>query len=239
MKRLAVLCASLVAAGAILSTPLRACDVALALTVDVSGSVDPREYRLQMDGLARALDDGDVREALKSAEAQVAVMQWSGSNRQKVVTPWSSAATDADIDRLVEALKTTPRAYRHFSTAIGDAILAAAVLHVQIAGRCARAVIDVSGDGRSNEGATLADMRRSLAGTAITVNGLAIEKDDTDLSTYYREEMITGPGAFVVAASDFDDYARAIRRKLLREIATPIVDNGGSSQVTTRVARND
>lgn len=219
--------------GAMLAcaTPAAACDVALALTVDVSGSVDPREYRIQMDGLARALNDGDVRDALIAANAQVTVMQWSGANRQRVIAPWSSAGSETQIDDLVQTLRSAPRAYRHFSTAIGDAILAAAVLHVQIAGRCKRAVIDVSGDGRSNEGASLADMRKMLAETEITVNGLAIEKDDGELSEYYRREVILGPGAFVVTAQSFEDYAAAIRRKLLREIAVPIVnrDDAGAT----------
>lgn len=222
-----------VALGVMLAgaTPAVACDVALALTIDVSGSVDPREYRIQMDGLARALDDGDVRNALIAADAQVTVMQWSGASRQKVIAPWTSTGTGAQIDALVRTLRSEPRAYRHFSTAIGDAILAAAVLHMQIAGRCKRAVIDVSGDGRSNEGAPLADMRKMLAETEITVNGLAIEKDDGSLSDYYRSEMITGPGAFVVTADSFEDYAAAIRRKLLREIAVPIVqrDDAGAT----------
>lgn len=216
-----------------------ACDVALALTIDVSGSVDPREYRVQMDGLAEALGNGDVRDALIAAEAQISVMQWSGANRQKVVAPWSSTRTHVDIDNLVKTLRTTPRAYRHFSTAIGDAVLAAAVMHVQIAGRCERAVIDVSGDGRSNEGVPLAQMRQQLARTGITVNALAIEKDNSDLSSYFQREVITGPGAFVITAVDFRDYARAIRRKLLREIATPIVRQDTDGPNLTALARND
>lgn len=241
-RRLAVLTLAVTTAFATFSVA-KACDVALALTIDVSGSVDPREYRVQMDGLAQALNDGDVRNALLTADAQITVMQWSGANRQKVIAPWSSTRTHADIDNLVTTLRSAPRAYRHFSTAIGDAVMAATVQHLQIAGRCKRAVIDVSGDGRSNEGVSLADMRAQLAGTGITVNALAIEKDNSDLSTYFRQEVITGPGAFVVTAVDFRDYARAIRRKLLREIATPIVERrpapGTDADRRSVVAQND
>ncbi|MGB0410060.1 MAG: DUF1194 domain-containing protein [Pikeienuella sp.] len=237
MKR-AVAFASLMAAGLTVATPAAACDVALALTVDVSGSIDPREYRIQMDGLADALDNGDVRDALIAADAMVTIMQWSGAKRQKVTVPWVNTRTQADIDGLIRNLRTAPRAFKHFSTAIGDAILAATLMHTQIAGRCDRSVIDVSGDGRSNEGATLVDTRRALARTEITVNGLAIEKDDSQLSDYFRDEVITGPGSFVVTAKTFDDYARAIRRKLLREIAKPIVRQD-DADAAVEVAQND
>lgn len=221
----------------------RACDVALALTIDVSGSVDPREFRVQMHGLAQALNDGDVRAALLTAGAQISVMQWSGADRQQVVVPWTTTQIHADIDRLVATLRNAPRAYRHFSTAIGDAVLSAALMHGEIAGKCKRAVIDVSGDGRSNEGVPLTEMRRQLAQTGITVNALAIEKDNSDLSSYFRREVMTGPGAFVVTAADFKDYARAIRRKLLREIATPIVQeippNSGDREARSLLAQGE
>lgn len=220
-----------------------ACDVALALTIDVSGSVDPREYRVQMHGLAEALNNGDVRNSLLTASAKVTVMQWSGANRQKVVVPWGQMQTHADIDALVATLRSAPRAYRHFSTAIGDAVLAAAALHRQIAGQCKRAVIDVSGDGPSNEGVPLTDMRAQLSRSQITVNALAIEKDKSDLSGYFQREVITGPGAFVVTAVDFTDYARAIRRKLLREITAPIVnrrrDGNGGADTGPKVAQSN
>lgn len=200
-----------------------ACDVALALTVDVSGSVDPREYRLQMGGLADALTDPTVADALIDAEAQVAVMQWSGASRQSVTVEWTAIRSRADLDRLATTLRMAPRAYRHFSTAIGDAVLAAAALHAEIAGQCERRVIDVSGDGRSNEGADLAQVRAAMIAGGITINGLAIETEKDDLTAYFEDELIGGPGAFVITATDYADYPRAIRRKLLREIAKPIV----------------
>lgn len=234
MRRLA---AAFVTCLAITAPAAKACDVALALTMDVSGSIDPLEFRVQMAGLANALNQPDVREALISAQAYVTMMQWSGTNRQRVTVPWTPILTHADIDRLAEAARSAPRAYRHFSTAIGDAVLAAAALHLQIAGRCKRSVIDLSGDGTSNEGIALSDAHNAIAASAITVNGLAIETDEPGLSEYFRREVIGGPGAFVETAIDFNDYERAIRRKLLREITAPLVENQDGSPLA--LARAD
>ena len=82
---------------------------------------------------------------------------------------------------------------------------------------CQRKVIDVSGDGESNEGVEPAAQRRGLNADDITVNAIAIETDDTDLTAYFFENLITGPGAFVMTAQGFDDYPEQIKRKLQRE----------------------
>ncbi|MEM7547357.1 MAG: DUF1194 domain-containing protein [Pseudomonadota bacterium] len=202
----------------------KACEIALVLAIDVSGSVDPQEYRLQMDGLAQALGDTTVREALIRTEAHVAVMQWSGSSRQTVTVPWLGVTSDADVDRLRQDVIDAPRAYRHFSTAIGDALATAASLLGQIAGRCRRQVIDVSGDGISNEGVEVTRMRDALVRGGVAINGLAIEIGNDGLTGYYEQNVIGGPGAFVMTAHDFEDYPRAIRRKLLRELTDPVVE---------------
>jgi hypothetical protein len=105
--------------------PLRlwACEIALVLAVDVSGSVDAKEYDLQMRGLALALRDGAVSEALVSSRAQVALVQWTGSSRQQVALPWREIRSFADTEALAVAVTEAPRAWRHFSTAIGAARL--------------------------------------------------------------------------------------------------------------------
>lgn len=214
--------ARLFAACLALAPAAEACEVALALTIDVSGSVDPREYRLQMDGLAAALRDPTVADALVAAKARIAVMQWTGKSRQSVSVPWTEIASHEDVARVAEQAAAAPRVWRHYSTAIGDALIAAADLHGQISG-CRRRVIDVSGDGESNEGSDVARVRDSLARQGIQINGLAIETSDDGLTAYYRRQVIGGPGAFVLTARDFEDYPRAIRRKLLREVTKPVV----------------
>ena len=101
----------------------KACDLALALAVDVSGSVDPGEYRIQMQGLAEGLRDSTVSEALVRGEAEVMLIQWSGSSRQEVSLPWRKLTSFEDVAALADEIEALPRAWRNFSTAIGEALL--------------------------------------------------------------------------------------------------------------------
>ena len=200
-----------------------ACDIALVLAIDVSGSVDAREDRIQMDGLAAALRDPTIRAALTEAEARLAVVQWSGSNRQKVVADWSGAGTGEEIDAIADVIVTAPRAFRHYSTAIGEALGVAADLLGAVGGDCRRKVIDVSGDGISNEGVEVTVMRDALVRGGIVINGLAIEASEPGIAAYFERDVIGGGGAFVLTARTYEDYPEAIRRKLLRELSDRIV----------------
>ena len=219
--------AALIAAAPL---PALACEVALVLSIDVSGSVDEREYRLQMDGLATALTDPTVADALVEAKAMVAVMQWSGTSRQAVSVGWTEIVNHNSVAALSRQVTEATRAWRHFSTAIGEALGLAAELHGEIAGKCRRAVVDVSGDGPSNEGVEVGRMRDALVRGGVQINGLAIETTEEGLTTYYRREVVGGPGAFVMTAKTFEDYPRAIRRKLLREITKPVVEAPAPAQ---------
>lgn len=192
------------------------CGLALVLAVDVSGSVDTREYRIQMDGLAAALRDGTVIDALAGQEAQVTLIQWTGSTRQRQTIPWTQLTTRAEVLALAQTVEDDQRRWRNFSTAIGEAV----ALSVQVfdaVPTCERRVIDVSGDGVSNEGAAPETMRALLAEKDIVLNALAIETDRTDLTAYFYENLIFGEGAFVITANGFEDYPDQIRRKLQRE----------------------
>ncbi len=192
-----------------------ACDLALVLAVDVSGSVDRHEYRVQMDGLAAALRDGIVTEALMSQQARVTLVQWSGLSRQRQTVPWTAITSAQDVADLSDAIAADPRIWRNYSTAIGEAL--ALSIDLLQAVPCGRKVIDVSGDGLSNEGAEPQTQRAALSAQGIIVNALAIETDDTDLTGYFFENLIHGEGAFVVTANGFEDYPDKIRRKLQRE----------------------
>ncbi len=198
------------------ATQARACDLALLLAVDVSGSVDNREYRVQMDGLAAALRDGVVSEALIQARAQVALVQWTGTSRQITAIPWQSVGMLEDVRALADRIEAAPREWRNFSTAIGEA-LAHSLGEMAAMPDCRRKVIDISGDGVSNEGTDPATQHAALRDAGITVNALVIETDETDLTGYFWENVITGSGAFVVTANGFEDYPRRIRQKLIRE----------------------
>ncbi len=200
----------------------QACGIALALAVDVSGSVDDQEYALQMGGLADALRDGSVADALVAEQAFVSLIQWTGSSRQSMVVPWHQVKTTADAQTLAEKVDQAPRIWRHFSTGIGEALVYTANQFAQVPG-CKRKVIDVSGDGYSNEGMAPEHIGAALAAQGFVINGLAIEGDVEDLTGYYGKHVIAGPNAFVMTANNFADYPARIRRKLLREVTKQIV----------------
>ncbi|MEM6618067.1 MAG: DUF1194 domain-containing protein [Pseudomonadota bacterium] len=201
--------------------PAQACGVALALMIDVSGSVDTAEYRLQMGGLSAALRDGLVADALIAEEAAVTVVQWSGKSRQAVVVPWRRLDSIEAADAFAAAVDAAPRAWRNYSTGIGEALLFTANLFAKVP-ECERRVIDVSGDGKSNEGSDPSDLRDALAASGFVINGLAIRSDVDDLGAYYRAAVIAGEAAFVMTANGFDDYPKVIKRKLIREVTKQV-----------------
>ncbi len=205
--------------AAVFSTPARACDVALVLAIDVSGSVDAVEYRLQADGLSNALGDPIVSEALVNAQALVAVVQWSGTPHQEVSVRWTATDTHDDVVALRRKIEAIPRAFRNYSTGIGEALREATDLIETAPRECLRKVIDVSGDGPNNEGADPTALHARLDALDITVNGLAIEGSEDGIADYYREHVAHGPASFVEVAKNYEDFPRAIRRKLLRELA--------------------
>lgn len=200
----------------VLAAPVRACDLALLLAVDVSGSVDANEYRIQMDGLAYGLRDGIVADALIAQRAQVALVQWTGSSRQRQTVPWTQIGSYQDVLTLADRIVQDERVWRNYSTAIGEALAVSRDAFAPV-GHCLRKVIDVSGDGVSNEGVEPATQRAALNAAGIIVNAIAIETDETDLTAYFFENVITGPGAFVETAHGFQDYPDKIKRKLQRE----------------------
>lgn len=202
-----------------LSAPLSAyaCDLALLLAVDVSGSVDSREFRIQMDGLATGLRDPVVSEALVRAQAKVMLVQWTGSTRQQITIPWTTLNSFAALDEFADRVQAGPRLWRNFSTAVGEA-LAYSLTKFETVPECSRHLIDLSGDGPSNEGIEPASIGPKLRQAQITVNAIAIEENEPDLTAYFYENVIAGDGAFVMSASGFDDYPERIRRKLLREV---------------------
>lgn len=200
-----------------------ACDIALVLAVDVSGSVDPDEYTIQMGGLAHAIEDPTVTDALVQARARVMLMQWTGADRQIISVPWSAIESLQDAQAFADQVATTPRAWRSFSTAIGDAVEVALVaLDAPMAADCKRKVIDVSGDGSSNEGTPPQDARVVAAIRGVTINALAIEESEAGLVDYYTRHVITGPGAFVSRAATFEEYPARIKAKLLREVVVQL-----------------
>lgn len=202
------------------SLPAKACDVALLLAIDVSNSVDSAEYRLQVDGLADALTDPAIIDALVAGNSAISVVQWSGIDRQSVTLPWSRIATARDVAALSQSARLMPRAYTLSGTAPAEAILFSLANFGPVAD-CRRRVIDISGDGTPNIGADVASARQQAQRDGITINAIAIESMGLAITNFYARQVITRDG-FVVTARRHRDYPRAIRAKILRELAKAI-----------------
>ncbi len=196
-------------------------DLELILAIDASASVSREEFFLQVHGLAEAFRDQAVAAAIESLAPDgvaVAVVQWSGAGQRRLALEWSAIHDAAGAHALAARLDTMPRYFAAGATAIGAAIDFATLLLAEspFAGR--RQTIDVSGDGSSNEG-ILTVLARNRGGSAgITINGLAILNEEPDLDAYYLAKVIVGADAFVMSAADYEDFAQAIRIKLVREI---------------------
>ena len=212
------------------------CRLALLLALDISSSVDASEDRLQRQGLAAALASPEIRQAILSVPGQtvaLGVFEWSGQIQQDNLLDWTILDSDAAITRTAARIARSQRPYAEFATATGR-MLQFAQARFDRAPPCDRQILDVSGDGIHNDGPWPQDVYARGALQAVTVNGLAIVVDDPamdhaetgDLVAHYRNDLIRGPGAFVMRADGFEDYEAAMRRKLLRELSVQIGQAG-------------
>lgn len=198
-------------------------DLALVLAIDCSFSVDSREFRLQMEGLGQAFMRPEVKKAIRSGHRQriaVSAIQWSDENNQKTVLPWTILSGDADADELGLILSTMSRRLAQGGTSISAALMYS---QSQFASgpSAERRVIDVSSDGRNNIGPPTVLARDRVVAQGTTINGLTINNEWATLDTYFERNVVGGQGHFVIPANDYDAYAEAIFRKLLREITGP------------------
>ncbi|WP_296631122.1 DUF1194 domain-containing protein [Roseovarius sp.] len=207
--------------AALLAAPAQgACRLALVLALDVSSSVDEAEYALQRVGLASALDTSEIRTAILrggAGDVALAVYEWSGRFQDKLHLDWTLLRSDGDITGAVAVLAGMQRSTSDYPTGLGSALGYGAALMAR-APRCDRQVIDVSGDGINNQGFGPALAYKHFPFDGITVNGLVIEGHDPQVTQYYQREVLYGPGAFLEVAQGFEDFERAMSRKLFREI---------------------
>lgn len=218
---------ALSAAGVAAPLPV---DLELVLAVDVSRSVDDEEYRLQKHGYADAFQHPAVLNAIQANphhRIAVTLVEWAGADFQKVIVPWT-VVSDAESGLLFsEAIRQAPRSFWGW-TSISGAI----DFSMPLFGRydTARKVIDVSGDGVNNSGRPAAMARDDAVRAGVTINGLVIMNDrptpgfteqrpQPPLDDFYRENVIGGPGAFLITINDFESFAHAIVNKLIKEIA--------------------
>ncbi len=199
-------------------------DLALVLAVDCSYSVDTLEYRLQMEGLAQAFQTPEVIDAIKngpSGRVAVSVVQWSDSNNQVIAIPWTIISGEKSAAELSRRLAQTPRYTASGGTSITTMIRKAAAMLSRLPFFAERLVIDISADGRNNNGGDPRPVRDIVSASGITINGLAIINEVLTLDKYFESRIIGGPGSFVVVANDYKAYAIAIKRKLILEILGP------------------
>jgi len=224
-----------VGAGLFIASPVDACRLALLLAMDVSNSVDMNEDALQRQGLATALIAPKVEAAFFASDAPVAlaIYEWSGRYHQSLLHDWVLIDSPRTLREVSARIARSPREYFEFPTALGFALGYASDL-LERAPDCNNQTIDVSGDGLNNDGFGPREAVSTFGLEDVTINGLVIEVPEEailregrmGLVEYYESRVIQGPGAFVEIADGFDDFARAMEVKLIRELGVLMLGQG-------------
>lgn len=205
-------------------------DLELIIAVDVSGSIDPDEAKLQRDGYVGAFSDKEVIGAITSGmlgKIAVTYVEWAGIHYSRTVVDWTVIDSEASALAFAEKVAKAP-IQTELWTSISMAIETSLPRFVNNGVEGTRRVIDISGDGPNNQGGMVTGFRDKAVAAGVTINGLPIVNNKPspwgwpplpDLDLYYANCVIGGSGAFYVVANTFTDFARAVRKKLLLEIA--------------------
>lgn len=203
-------------------------DVELILAVDVSRSVDADEMEMQLRGYAAAFRDPKLTQGIAGGplgQIAVTLFTWSDFHIQEHLVPWMKIDGPASAERVAAAIDAAPRRTWLYTSISGAMDYAAGLFGRGYEGT--RRVVDISGDGVNNSGRPVADARRDILGKGIVLNGLAV-LDRTPqpwmaglppLDAYFRDEVIGGPGAFLMVAEGYASFDQAVKRKIIREIA--------------------
>jgi hypothetical protein len=230
MRPLACLFALTLSIAPALAQEKKAVDLALALAIDISGSIDPEEARLQRQGYVRAFRDPEIIRAIlggSNGRIAVAYFEWSDSWMQKLLIDWTLLDSEQSIRAFASRLADAPISIAR-RTSISGAMRYAVPLFARAPYDPDRKVLDISGDGSNNDGMLVTDMRHEALKERIVINGLPIMNDrpnpfgfpnEADLDKYYLACVTGGPRSFVEVAHDFDDFPRAVRKKVLQEVA--------------------
>jgi hypothetical protein len=213
-----------------------AVDAAIVLAADVSRSIDDGEFALERRGYADAIQSQQLLDAISTGPhgaIALAYVEWAGEGEEKVVVDWAVIRDDAGARAFAAALTAAPRSFVG-RTAIGAAIDYSFALFAESAFETDRRVLDVSGDGTNNQGRPATEARDAAVGAGAVINGLSIfnrkaaamggylalhTNPPGGIANYYRDNVIGGPGAFVVPIDDFKSFGEAMVRKLINEIA--------------------
>lgn len=197
----------------------RPISIELVLAVDISASVDEQEYTLQMKGIADAFRSDEVVNLIGSQEGvAVTIVQWAGQTTSSDNADWYLLKDRQSVEAFANDAQTTIRQNVGILTAIGTAMDHSLNLITTNAYEGLQMKIDISGDGHNNTGLSLFHTRRKADALGVTVNGLAVLTDIPNLNEYYSKHVISGPGSFVIHARDYENFAEAMKAKLLREL---------------------
>jgi hypothetical protein len=196
--------------------------IALVLAVDCSFSVSMGRFELQKQGYAAAFRNPQVLNAIRSLGTQsiaVTMFQWTGPLLHVVVADWTLIKDAASANTFADMLAGAPRQLFRGGTSISGAIDYSRVLLAASPFTAARRIIDVSGDGSNNSGRPVTAARDEAVAAGIGINGLPILTVEPDLDHYYHDNVIGGPGAFMIPVANYDNFADAVLKKLINEIA--------------------
>ena len=198
-------------------------DLILVLAVDSSGSVDSKRFALQRKGYAAALTNPEVLASIRSGRngaIGLIYFEWSGPQLHNDLVGWTRIDGEASAASVASVLLSAPRTIFGGGTSISGAIDHSRALLQTSPFAAPRRVVDISGDGRNNRGRSLEAARTEALTDGLIINGLPILGVEYGLDRYYEDEVIGGPGSFIVAAEGFEDFGRAILRKLLRDLVS-------------------
>jgi hypothetical protein len=221
------------AAGLVPARAAEPVDLLLVFAADVSRSIDHPKFQLQREGYAAAISDARVLDAIRAGRyGRIAVcfVEWSGFGAQKLVIDWMAIGNVDSARQFGDRILEAPRSFAD-RTSISGGLEFAMAQFERAPFEAARRTIDVSGDGTNNSGRGVTVVRDEIVGQGVTINGLVILSESPTsfnpehtnppggLEKYYRDNVIGGPGAFVLAAENFGSFGKAILNKLIAEIA--------------------
>ena len=222
---LAAKLAALALALLALATPVRAqpnVDLLLVLAVDASGSVNQERFELQRRGYAEAFRNPRVLNAVRGGSTgsiAVTMVQWTGPTMQVQVVPWTLIKDERTITAFADAIEAAPRQLFGGGTSISGAIDYSMLILPSAPFKGFKRVIDVSGDGSNNRGRDVREARDDAVRAGVVINGLPILSLEPYLDKYYFDQVIGGPGAFMIPAESYEKFSDAVLRKLIQEMA--------------------
>jgi len=228
--------------------PTAEVDTALIVSVDVSNSVDDARYKLQMEGIARALEDpGVIQAIIGGAKGGILFSMITWADQAKVNLPWTRITNAEEAKAAAMRVRALPRQGGEFTCMSRMMRFVSDKIVPQIPAKAAKVVLDVSGDGRDNcnEQEPVEQVRDELVSYGVTVNGLPILEGNegegegpggvptqsylpaapgassgAPLEDWYRDHVKGGPGSFVLPANGYGDFGRAIRQKFVLEVSS-------------------